>query len=65
MIIEVLVHPGLAEIVKSGVGGEFIMMGPIVPKAGGKQGFVTVIEATNEFVTVVDPVGTFPQEEVL
>ena len=64
-LIDVLMHPGLGDIVKFGVGGVFIIIGPIVEKAGGKHGFVVVIDATNEFVVVLDPIGILPQEDVL
>jgi hypothetical protein len=47
------------------MGAVFIKIGPIVVKAGGKQGFVVVIVATNEFGEVPEPEGIFPQEELL
>ena len=50
-------------MVKLGTGGVLIIIGPTVVKAGGKQGFVIVIEATKEFGIFPLPDGIFPHEE--
>ena len=58
-------QPGFGEIVKFGDGGVLIIIGPTVVNAGGKQGFVIVIEATNELGVEPEPVGLLPQDEVV
>ena len=65
ILIGMLVQAGLVAIVKFGIGGVFIKIGPIVVTAGGKQGFVIVIVATNEFGIDPVPVGVLPQEVLL